>query len=119
MAEEAHSWKALILEADDLPREEVTEWGLTFWLRTLTGEERDKFEQRMHDMRKDDRISVIGMKAYLIILCAVDDGGESIFAPTDLQALQLKSGAVLDRLWQIAQKLNHLLPEDVKALAGN
>jgi len=119
MADEAQSWKAQILDADDLPREEVNEWGIKFWLRTLTGAERDKFEQRMHDMRKDDRISIIGMKAYLIILCAVDEGGENIFAPTDLNALQGKSAAVIDRLFQIAQRMNHLLPEDVEALAGN
>jgi hypothetical protein len=73
--------RSQILAADDLPREAVAvpEWGgVTVWVRTLTGTERDRFETQ----------------------------GARLFADGDAGALGKKSSKALDRLLEVAMRLS-------------
>lgn len=110
--------KADILGADDLPREEVPvpEWQGTVFVRTMTGEERDGFEQSIIDgeKRKLDNI-----RAKLAALTVVDENGERLFEEGDIAELGKKSAAALDRVFAVAQRLNGLTGEDVESLAKN
>jgi len=112
--------KNQILEADDLPREEITvsEWGGTVWIQTLTGTQRDDFEQTMLASREEKR-KLSNVRARLCALCIVDADGERLFENADVQALGHKSGTVLDRIFEACRKLNGFSDADVKELEGN
>ena len=111
----------LILGSKDLPSEavDVPEWGGVIWVRTLTGKERDAFEQRCQDQKRGDGILIAGLKAQLAALTIVDENGDRLFEDGDADELNTKSAAAIDRVWQVASRLNGLAPGDVEELAGN
>ena len=114
--------KKSILDSDDLPRECVTvpEWGGDIFVRTLTGAERDSFEQQMLDSRgKNKEINISNIRARLGILTICDEEGTRLFAAKDMEALGKKSASALDRIFTIAQRLNGLSGDDVEELAKN
>lgn len=104
--------KDQILEANDLTSEEVqvAEWGGSVKVRTMTGSDRDAFEQSMvivgHDgSRKPD---MSNMRAKLVALTVVDDSGNLLFVPADIPMLAKKSAAALERVFDVAQRINGL-----------
>jgi hypothetical protein len=111
--------KDLILAADDLQTVDVDvpEWGGSVRLRTLTGGERDKFESDMIDQRgKSNKMNLVNLRARLVALCAIDEGGKRMFGDNEVTKLGAKSAAVLDRLFQAAQELNGMTQKDVEEL---
>ena len=111
-----------IFSAVDLKTErvDVPEWGVTVYVRTLSGAQRDEFEQGLQDSKSEGAgIDIRGLKARLAVLATVDDDGEAVFQPGDEEALQNKSAAPLDRLYQAASRLSGLSPEDAEELVGN
>lgn len=109
-----------ILEADDLERQEVEvpEWGGSVWVRSMTGLERDKFETTLTN-GKDKGVNLQNIRARLVGLCSVDDGGARLFTDDDVKLLGKKSAKALDRVFDVAQRLNGLRNEDVEELAEN
>ena len=97
----------------------VPEWRGLVRIRSLTGAERDRFEQSCLDRRRGQKLNVAGLKALLVILSAVDEDGEQLFQLTDLDALQAKSASAIDRIFKVSQRLSGLTEEDVEELAGN
>lgn len=97
-----------ILNADDLVREKVVvpEWGLTAWIQTLTGTERDRFEAGMLIDRKAGKLNLQNLRARLVVLCLVDENGKTIFQASDAEALGKKSASALQRLFNVAQRLS-------------
>lgn len=99
--------RAEILAAEDLPRVEVlvAEWGGSVYLRGLTGQEYDRFDRMVYGEKQTENV-----RARLVAMAMVDEGGNRVFADADLgegiRALGLKSGAVLDRLFETAQELS-------------
>ena len=111
-----------ILQAQDLPTEdvEVPEWGGTCRVRALTGAERDAFEQSIVETRgKNTRLNLRNIRAKLVALCCVDENGNRLFKDEDAELLGRKSAAALNRVFEVAQRLSGLRPEDVEELAGN
>lgn len=111
-----------ILQAQDLPTEDVDvkEWGGTVRVRALTGMERDSFEQSIVEQKgKGTRMNIRNIRAKLVALTVVDEEGNRVFSDTDVQALGKKSAAALDRVFEVAQRLSGLKPEDVDELAKN
>lgn len=115
--------KQQILEADDLPREEVEvpEWGGSIWIRTMTGVERDFFEQSVigSHLNGNNRQNLTNVRARLVVLTAVDENGIRLFEEKDADELGKKSSAVLDRLFAVAQRLNGLSRDDIEELEKN
>ena len=114
-----------ILGADDLETEEVEvpEWDGTVWVRTLTGKERDRFEadciaKRNGQLESAD-VNLDNVRARLVVLACVDSKGESLFTPEDVDALGRKSGAALNRVFVVAQRMAGLLQKDIEELAKN
>ena len=97
-----------ILNADDLKVEnvEVPEWGLTAWIRTLTGAERDRFEASMLVDAKAGKLNLRNLRARLVVESLVDKDGNKIFKVSDAEALGAKSAAALQRLFNVAQRLS-------------
>lgn len=54
--------------------------------------------------------------AKLISRCAIDEDGAPLFEPKDLLKLSGKSAAALQRLANVAQRLNGLTDDDLKEL---
>jgi len=92
-----------ILNMDDLKIEEVNvpEWNGVVFIRTITGQERDIFEQTMSEAG-----GLRNLRARLVALTAIDKEGKRIFSEKDAPALGKKSAAVIDRLFKVAQELN-------------
>jgi hypothetical protein len=111
-----------ILNHDDLPRElvAVPEWGVSVYVRTLSGTERDAFEEGSLVKRgKSKEVSLRNIRARLVALAVVDADGKRIFADSDVAALGAKSGKAIDRLFDVASRLSGISESDVDELAGN
>lgn len=115
---------AEILAAVDLPREEVAvpEWGGSVWIRVLTGAERADFELanvRARKAAKDDDAWFRDYGVRLLALSLCDETGKPIASQGEASALAGKSSRVLDRLVDVAVRVNGLRASDVERDAGN
>ena len=114
--------KSAILAADDLKNEDVDvpEWGGTVRVRAFSGRERDAFEASLvRGDGKDRKVDLTNMRARLVALTVVDESGQTVFTHDDVDLLGAKSGAALDRVFSVAQKLNGLSGADVEELTKN
>lgn len=108
----AKSLKAQILAADDLPFEDVPvpEWGVKVRVKGLTGEERDAYEARVAQMRQDGKgveLRLQNFRARMVVKSLWDpETNERIFGDNDAPQLGRKSGAVLDRLYDVCHRLS-------------
>ena len=111
--------KKQILEAVDLKtiKVAVPEWNGEVFVRTLSGEERDHFEQSI--LGEDRKMNLDNVRAKLCVLTIVDDKGNRIFAETDIIALGKKSGQALDRIYEVSQTLNGIGKNDIEELVKN
>lgn len=107
--------RSKILGADDLPSEsvEVPEWGVTVYVRSMTGRDRDMFEGQMVEMA-DQGKRMDNFRARLAVFCAVDEKGKRIFKDSDQATLGQKSGRALDRVFEVASRLNKLTESDIE-----
>ena len=112
-----------ILAADDLPRElvNVPEWGGSVYVRTLTGGERDQFEAALlgsgRGRKADPAERMRNFRARLAAFVLCDEQGTALFTQADVDALGAKSAAALDRIVEVASRLNHLSKTDEEQLA--
>lgn len=109
-----------ILGAQDLKTEAVPvpEWGGEILIRTMTGTERDLYEQSAVSGR-DAEGRMHNVRARLVAFTAVSESGEVLFSDEDIEALGKKSVAPLDRAFQVAARLNGLGAQDIAELAKN
>lgn len=105
--------KAAILAAKDtkvsapIP---VPEWGGDVYCKTLSGTERDAFEESYSENK---------MKAFrcrFLVLTLSDDKGERLFTDGETADLGKKSSVVINRLFDAAWKHNAFTTEAVEAL---
>jgi hypothetical protein len=111
--------KDQILAADDIKsqRVEIPEWGGEVMVRGLTGSQRDTWEAGLTVRRGKQMVpDMRDFRARLVVLCAVDETGQLVFGPGDIDALSGKSGAALDRLYDAAAKLSGISEADVEDL---
>lgn len=115
--------KADIFAAQDLQTEtvDVPEWGGAVIIRTMTGAQRDSYEQSLMKRGSDGRYTVDteNMRAKLVVYTAVDEQGNALFTADDLTALAGKNAAVIERLALAAQRLNGLAKDSVEDAKKN
>lgn len=105
--------KAKILAAEDTKISEaisVPEWGGDVFCKTLTGTERDAFE----DAYAESKMKAFRSRFLVLTLC--DEKGERLFADADAAELGKKSSIVLNRLFEVCWKFNAFTNEAVEAL---
>jgi hypothetical protein len=112
-----------ILDAEDKNYEDVDvpEWGGTVRIAGMTGADRNSYQASMVVLSPNGTVQRLNMQdqlAKLISRCLIDESGERLFSDKDIKALSAKSGAVLDRLGDVAMRLSGLRKEDVEAAAG-
>lgn len=110
-----------MLEANDhqIVKVAVPEWGGHVHVCTITGRQRDAWEQQMVGDRKAGKAQMANIRASLAVLTVCDEKGDPVFRPGDVDTLGEKSAAALDRIFEVASKINHLGEKDVEELAGN
>ena len=113
-----------ILRSQDLVREVVScpEWGGEVYVRVMTGEERDRYEHHMlslQDLYKDDKVNLQTLRIALLSLCLCDEQGGRLFQFQEMQLLNEKSWVVLDRLYEVASRINKTTVKEIEELVGN
>lgn len=105
-----------ILNADDRQKQTVLvpEWGGDVMVSSMTGADRDKFEQSMMD---DDNLENI--RARLVGLTLIDAEGKRLFSDAEITQLGTKSARALDRIFKVAQALNGIGAEETEAIVKN
>jgi len=101
----------------------MPEWGgKTLYVRSLTGEERDYFEeQSLVKKGKGRETSLKNMRARLVVLsvCHGPTNYEPVFVPADVQWLTKKNSKPLDRLFEVAGRLSGITDRDLDELQKN
>ena len=111
-----------ILCKDDLKYEIVDcpEWGGKVRLKTMTGLERDNFESSLFEGKTgSEKMNYKNLRAKLLALCIVDEEGKRLFVDREVDALGNKSAKVLDKLYDVARKLNAIGEKEVEELTKN
>lgn len=109
-----------ILEADDREYDTVPcpEWGGDVRLRSITGTQRDAYEQSLINGNGADRkMNLRNARVKLIVLSAVDETGRPLFNSDDVNQLGRKNAAPIDRLFDAARKLAGMSEQDVDKLS--
>ena len=111
--------KAAILGADDLRTEDVPveEWGGAVRVRTMTGAERDAFGKSM--LGADGKVDPANYRAKLLAKCIVGEDGKPLFSEADIEAMNSKSNAAIERVFKAADRLNSISEAAVEAAVKN
>lgn len=109
-----------ILGADDIKTETVRcpEWGGDVLVKSMSGADRDAFEQSIVN-GKGEVVLHENIRAAILVRTIVGPDKKPLFTAGDIAALGEKSAAALDRCFTVAQRLNGMTPKDVAELAGN
>jgi hypothetical protein len=111
-----------ILAAVDIETEtvEVPEWGGSVKVRGLTGAGRDAWQESMlQGSGRSQKVRLAEATVRLVQLSVIDGTGNLLFKPEDIPALNKKSAAALNRIYEVAARLSGLTPEDVEEMAKN
>jgi hypothetical protein len=98
----------------------VPEWGGDVIVREMSGRERDTFEAEFVDdkgRRRPD--AMFNIRARLVAASVVDDKGQTVFYPSDVEMLADLSAAALDRVFTAARQLSGFTERDIDDLAKN
>ena len=116
-----------LLKRDELKTEKVEfENGDFVYVRQMTGRERDNFEQSLVKESQDAKgnityeRSLSDFRAKLAVCTVCKENGDPIFLPGDYGALSKNiSAAKLEKIVNVAQRLNRITDEDKEALVKN
>lgn len=114
--------RSAILAIPDLQTEDlfIPEWGAYVRVRGLTARERDEWEDSCLTQKgKNTTINVRNLRTKLVVRTVVDEDGQRIFSNGDAEALGEKSGAAVDRIYEVATRLSGVSERDAEELAGN
>jgi len=103
-----------ILAAEDIKSEQVyiKEWDVTLEVRGLTGRQRGLYLQDVIDAK--GKMDFQKMYPMLVVMSTFDpETKEPVFLAGDMDAIAGKSGAALEQLAQVAQRLSGLNPEAI------
>jgi hypothetical protein len=108
-----------IFKADDIKTVtvKVPEWGGEVIVKTMNATEKADFEMTINADGKNKNTHK--MREMAIVATVVDKDGKLLFTPADINKLSKKSGAALDRIFDVTDKLNRILASDVETLAKN
>lgn len=108
-----------ILQADDIKIETVPvpEWDGEVIVRTMTGTDRDIWDNLLFAEGKEDFLD--NTRARLCACTIIDANDKLIFSEDDIIELGKKSSLALNRVFDVAKRLNGLGSEEIEELAKN
>jgi hypothetical protein len=112
--------RAEILDAHDVQTEAVNvpEWGGDVLVRSMTGDERDRFEAEAQTTNSDDpTANYQRIRARLAARTIVDEDGNRVFSEQDIEKLGSKNAWALTRVLLVAARLAALDDKDIEQLA--
>lgn len=101
---------------------EVPEWGGSVRLRAMSSKARDAYEARIYMSRQKDgdEGAMDNVRASLVAQCMCDEEGNNLkLGKKQVEALGGQSAAVVNRLFDVARKLNGISDSDVEELEKN
>jgi len=117
MPAKALTGDAVVAAVDsDLTRVEIPEWGGHAFLRIMSTGERDDYEC---EWRKKADSGVENFRSKFVAKCLVNESGKRLFGNSDIEKLAAKSSKVVNRLWELAMKLNNLSEAGIEEAAKN
>lgn len=92
------------------------------YVREMTGSERDAFEQSLIQINEKGEVirNFEDFRAKLAVYCVCDENGNLIFKPEDYKVLsQNIKASWLNKIVEVAQRLNAITDRDVEEMAKN
>lgn len=120
--------KSKILSMVQLKKElvDVPEWGegVQVWVKELTAEQRDSYEQSLTDIKqKGNKTQVtpnfINSKARFAVKCIVDEKGNRIFQDVEAKKLGRLSAQAINRIVEAGYRLSGMNKEDLEDIEEN
>jgi hypothetical protein len=111
--------RADLLAAVALPREtvRVPELGGEVLIQGMSGTQRDAWEASLVEGRgKRRKMNTANIRAKLVAQCCVDGSGVRLFTDADMDILGETRVDVLNRLFNVAQRLSGVSDDDVDEL---
>jgi hypothetical protein len=112
-----------ILAADDMKTVTVSvpEWGGDVIVRTMTGTDRDRFDESIieYDESGKRKVAWDNLRAKLVAATVVDEIGKPLFSPKDVELLGRKSAIALQRVFAAAQALNGVGDDELEKAEKN
>ena len=111
--------KEAISKVKDLVTEdvEVPEWGGTVRVKMMTAQERDIYELSIYEDEKNNRSE--NVRARLCVSVMIDEKGNRIFGLNEVKVLGKKSAKAVNRVFEVARKLNAIGDDEVKEIEKN
>jgi hypothetical protein len=107
--------KTAILAAGDIKLDKVAvpEWGGDVYLKTISGIDRDQFEEGYSEQKMKN------FRARFLVLTLCDEKGDRLFTDAEVAELAKKSSLVLNRLFEKAWGFNAFTNEAVDDLGND
>lgn len=108
-----------ILKAQDSDIHKITvpQWGGDVYIRVMSGQERDEWEQKHAPQIRDGKAK--NVRATLAAICLCDESGNRLFDDKQVDALGKKSAKALDLVFSEIQKVNALTDQEIDDLEKN
>lgn len=113
------SLREQILSKREQRREAVTidGWDFPVYVKVMSGTERDQWEWQWDELRKGEGKK--HWRASLLVFCLVDEEGKAIFTVADMEAVGQLPSTDLERLHDVAFRLNKLGKREQERAEGN
>jgi hypothetical protein len=115
--------KQTFFAAAKVRRQKITLPGILglVYVYEMTGLEHDQFDADTFSVGSDGKATFAraDYRARLVIACLRDGNGVPLFVPADLAAVSALGTSILDKVGDVARKLNALTDADVAAEAKN
>lgn len=112
-----------ILTVNDRKTETVAvpEWGGEVLVAVMSGEQRDAYESLITEVDASGkaRHKLDNLRAKLVSCSLVDEAGNLMFSPADVQQLGKKSASALQRVYEVATRINRTTEDQVEEAAKN
>ncbi|KKM94533.1 hypothetical protein LCGC14_1197440 [marine sediment metagenome] len=108
-----------ILQVDDIKTEivPVPEWDGEVIVRTMTGTDRDIWDNLLY---KEGKVNFLdNTRARLLACTIIDEDDNLVFSEDDIVALGKKSSLAINRIFDVAKRLNGLGSEQIEDLEKN
>jgi hypothetical protein len=99
---------------------DVPEWNGSVIVKVMSGFDRNAFDQsivKIIDGKRTPDLNNVRLK--LVALTVVDEAGNALFGQDELADLGKKNSAAIERLFEVAQELNGMLPTAVDTAVKN
>lgn len=99
---------------------EIPEWNGSVHVKMMTGAERDKLEATTVSRKaKTVEINMSNFRARVVAATVCNSKGDLLFSDDDVKALGSKGAAPIDRVYEVAAKLNRITKQDAEELTKN